>query len=173
MSEGCFFMLRLISFLLFSFQLGVHWRRRRRRDPEIGFLISLSTPKLPVEKEDVLIFDHVITNIGNAFDRGTGKFVCQIPGTYMFHLNLVSEMGSYIEASIKVNGIAQSTAVSDHRISTSAWDQGSADAILILSQNDVVSVNIDWPAKKQIVHGEGMTSFSGYLLRKHYTRRGS
>ena len=147
----------------FFFLSGIRWRRVRT--PEIGFLVSLATDQLPVKRNDVLKFDHVITNIGNAFDRESGKFVCRIPGTYMFYFNLVSEIESYIEASIKVNGITQVTAVSNHRITTG--DQGSAVAILILRRGDVVAVNIDWPVEQQIVHGEGKTTFSGYLLQRH------
>ena len=140
-----------------------------RRRPEIGFLVSLSRHKLPVEKDGILKFDRVITNIGNAFSIETGTFECKIPGTYMFDLNLVSDVGSYVEASIKVNGMSEVTSISDHRDRGSGWDQGSAVAILILRKGDVVSVTIDWPIEPQTLRGEGKTTFSGYLLRRHWS----
>ena len=147
----------------------LHRRPHLRRRPEIGFLVSLSRHQLPVEKDGVVMFDHVITNIGNAFSIETGTFECRIPGTYMFDLNLVSDVGSYVEASIKLNGISEVTSVSDHRNRSSGWDQGSAVAILILRKGDVVSVSIDWPIEPQTLRGEGKTTFSGYLLRRHWS----
>ena len=75
-----------------------------------------------MEKDGVLMFDHVITNIGNAFSIETGTFECRIPGTCMFDLNLVSDVGSYVEASMKLNGMSEVTSVSDHRNRRSGWD---------------------------------------------------
>ena len=123
-----------------------------------------------MEKDGILKFDRIITNIGNAFSIETGTFECKIPGTYMFDLNLVSDVGSYVEASIKVNGMSEVTSISDHRDRRSGWDQGSAVAILILRKGDVVSVSIDWPIEPQTLRGEGKTAFSGYLLRRHWSQ---
>ena len=109
----------------------------------------------------------MITNIGNTFSIETGTFECRIPGAYMFNLNLVSDVGSYVEASIKLNGISKVTSISDHRDRSSGWDQGSAVGIFILRKADVVSVSIDWPIEPQTLRGEGKTMFSGYLLRRH------
>lgn len=145
--------------------------RRRRSNPEVGFLVSLSRQQLQVEKDGVLKFDRVITNLGNAYNSQTGTFKCQIPGTYMFDLNLISEIGSYVEASITLNGVSKVTAISDHRDVYAGRDQGSAAAILVLRKGDTISVKIDWPVDPQTVHGEGKTTFSGYLLRRHRVNR--
>ena len=157
----------LQDFFLF-FLLAV---RRRRSNPEVGFLVSLSRQQLQVEKDGVLKFDRVITNLGNAYNSQTGTFKCQIPGTYMFDLNLISDIGSYVEASITLNGVSKVTAISDHRDVHAGRDQGSAAAILVLRKGDIISVKIDWPVESQTVHGEGKTTFSGYLLRRHRVRQ--
>ena len=133
--------------------------------------MSLSRQQLQVEKDGVLKFDRVITNLGNAYNSQTGTFKCQIPGTYMFDLNLISEIGSYVEASITLNGVSKVTAISDHRDVYAGRDQGSAAAILVLRKGDTISVKIDWPVDPQTVHGEGKTTFSGYLLRRHRVNR--
>lgn len=146
-------------------------KRAVRRRLEVGFLVSLSRQQLEVEKDGVLKFDRVITNLGNAYNSQTGTFKCQIPGTYMFDLNLISEIGSYVEASITLNGESKVTAISDHRDVYAGRDQGSAAAILILRKGDTISVKIDWSVGPQTVHGEGKTTFSGYLLRRHRINR--
>lgn len=145
--------------------------RRRRAQQEVGFLVSLSRQQLEVEKDGVLKFDRVITNLGNAYNSQTGTFKCQIPGTYMFDLNLISEIGSFVEASITLNGVSKVTAISDHRYGYAGRDQGSAAAILILRKGDTISVKIDWSVGPQTVHGEGKTTFSGYLLKRHRINR--
>lgn len=108
--------------------------RRWRRSPEVGFLVALYQSTLAVEKDDVIKFDAVMTNIGNAYDTKTGKFECKTPGTYIFNLNLLAGKRSYLEASIKQNGISKVTAVSDHREGKTEYDQGSAVAILIVKK---------------------------------------
>lgn len=121
-----------------------------------------------MENDDVISFDEIITDIGNAFDINTGEFKCIIPGTYIFSLSLVAGIGSYLEASIRLNGVSKVTAVSGHRDPESGLDQGSTVAILVLREGDVVNVTMDWPLSPQTVLGGRRTTFAGYLLRKHF-----
>lgn len=124
-----------------------------------------------------IVFDHKVENIGNAYDANSGEFVCSIPGTYLFALNIVCNQGSYIEAAIEVNSGSPRhilNAVCDHQERPSFDEYGlycgktqnGGSAIVKLKQGDKVYVKMIWPLKTvSTVVGEKLSSFSGYLLR--------
>ncbi|XP_045190996.1 complement C1q tumor necrosis factor-related protein 3-like isoform X2 [Mercenaria mercenaria] len=150
-------------------------RRRRIRRPEVAFQASLTIESASFKLYDTIIFNSVITNIGNAYNKHTGIFTAPVSGTYTFNTNIVSEKGHYVEASIEVNDIVTVSAISDHRISPdgayfTTWDQGNAVAILKLKRGDKVSVSVQWPQGNHVIHGVGKSSFSGCLLRSHERR---
>lgn len=121
---------------------------------------------------DTIIFNNVITNIANAYNRHTGVFTAPISGTYTFNTNIVAEIGHYVEASIVRNNVVTVSAISDHRIPYdgdrfTTWDQGNAVAILKLEKGDKVSVTLQWPHGSHVIHGIGKSGFSGYLLKAH------
>ena len=133
--------------------------------PEIGFHVKLEiTQKLA--KNETIKFDQAVTRIGNAYDTNTGVFTCVQPGTYMFSMNIVSDQYNLIEAAIKQNNISILNAVSDNH-GGSAWNQGGGMAIVRLKTGDTVFVKIVWLGNgmEGKVYGNGLSSFSGYLLR--------
>lgn len=117
----------------------------------------------------------MITNEGHAYDKQTGVFTAPLAGTYVFNINLVAQIGHYVEASIQHNGKPQVTAISDFRTysenSYKPWDQGEATVILKLQKGDVVSVTLLFPNGSHEVVGHGKTGFSGFLLWPAYRRR--
>lgn len=144
--------------------------RRRRYIPVVAFQAILTTQYATVYLHDAIVFNEVITDIGTAYNKHTGIFTTPFAGIYVFHTNIVSERGYYIEASIQVNDKATVSAISDHRVFSNRhyfdnWDQGSAAAVLALKKGDKVCVSVQWPQGSHDVHGVGKSSFSGYLLR--------
>ena len=117
-------------------------------------------------KDQTLKFDQAVTRIGNAYDLNTGVFTCIQPGTYAFSMNIVADMYHYVEAAIMKNQISISNAVSDNHAG-GAWTQGSGSAIVQLKRGDKVYVSIVWLGNglEGNVYGNGLSSFSGYLLR--------
>ena len=133
--------------------------------PEVGFHVKLETTKT-FKKDEIIKFDQAITRIGNAFDMNSGEFTCVQEGTYLFSLSIVSDRYNYVEAAIMKNGAAIMNAVSDNHAGI-VWSQGGGMTIVHLKKGDKVSVKIVWLANglEGTVYGNGLSSFSGYLLR--------
>merc|ERR1712226_550005 len=133
--------------------------------PEVGFMATASADEHNLHLNQEIIYDRVITNIGNAYDPTTGHFHCSISGTYLFNFNVMAAESDYVEASLTVNGNHIVHALSDHGSSATTWDMGTTNVIIQIREGDAVSVTIQWPQGANTVHGNSFNTFSGYLLR--------
>ncbi|KAK3597740.1 hypothetical protein CHS0354_006095 [Potamilus streckersoni] len=141
-------------------------RDTRANTPEYGFMAMLSYNIGNLHLNQPIVFDKVITNIGDAYNSQNGMFTCIVSGTYLFNFNIMADTTEYVEAALAVNGIHINNAISDHTGST-IWDMGTSSALLRLREGDVVSVVIQWPDRADnTLHANGFTTFSGYLLRQ-------
>ena len=52
----------------------------------------------------VVKFDHIITNIGNAYDKGTGYFTCPEDGVYSFSWAFLTKPGKSFHTELVVDG---------------------------------------------------------------------
>ena len=52
----------------------------------------------------VVKFDHIITNIGNAYDKGTGYFTCPEEGVYSFSWSFLTSPGKHFHTELVVDG---------------------------------------------------------------------
>ncbi|XP_060059312.1 C1q-related factor isoform X1 [Erinaceus europaeus] len=73
--------------------------------PRVAFYAGLKNPH---EGYEVLKFDDVVTNLGNNYDATSGKFTCNIPGTYFFtyHVLMRGGDGTSMWADLCKNGQA-------------------------------------------------------------------
>lgn len=71
--------------------------------PRIAFYVGLKSPH---EGYEVLKFDDVVTNLGNHYEPGTGKFTCQVRGIYFFtyHILMRGGDGTSMWADLCKNG---------------------------------------------------------------------
>uniref|UniRef100_A0ACB8ETK5 C1q- factor n=1 Tax=Sphaerodactylus townsendi TaxID=933632 RepID=A0ACB8ETK5_9SAUR len=74
--------------------------------PRVAFYAGLKNPH---EGYEVLKFDDVVTNLGNNYEAATGKFTCNIPGTYFFtyHVLMRGGDGTSMWADLCKNGQRQ------------------------------------------------------------------
>ena len=60
-------------------------------DSPVAFTATLSVPQSVVEG-DAVVYDNVVSNLGNSYDPNTGAFLCPSDGAYMFtwsvHVNI-------------------------------------------------------------------------------------
>jgi hypothetical protein len=109
-------------------------------------------------------FDNVISNVGNSFNIKTGEFTAPQSGIYFFSLNAVCGAYSYMHLAISRNGLPVFKSLCDDR-SGSTQHQGGGATILQLGAGDKISVRMTFPyAAQSEVYGNGMTSFTGYLI---------
>lgn len=55
-------------------------------------------------KGSIWVYDKLVTNIGNAYNPGTGKFSAPTTGIYQFNWNTLCNPGSMAHAGLFVNG---------------------------------------------------------------------
>ena len=112
----------------------------------------------PLGKNQVMIFDRVLTNIGNAYHAHSGIFTAPVHGVYFVSVTVsgwVHTMGhSYLHVMQSGNSLCS--------IWAARGDQSSQTLILRLKKNDEIYV-INSVAS-DIILGESYSSFSGFLI---------
>uniref|UniRef100_A0A8W8I9T9 C1q domain-containing protein n=1 Tax=Magallana gigas TaxID=29159 RepID=A0A8W8I9T9_MAGGI len=106
----------------------------------------------------VVIFDHVITNVGGGYDNTTGVFTVPTPGLYVFSWT-IETYGQRTEAVLLVNGVQQALSRADQ--ASSYYDTTTSFAVLKLSLGDEVKV--------KVTKGNALakhTLFSGWKINK-------
>jgi len=109
----------------------------------------------------VVKFDHIITNIGNAYDKGTGYFTCPEDGVYSFSWAFLTIAGKRFHTELVVDGT----------IITYAYLEGSGSKVNLGSSNSAVvklkSGNKVW-LRAHGTHGhhaeQPWSSFSGFKI---------
>ena len=123
----------------------------------VAFFARLSTHTPKLQPDQDIVFNDVITNIGNGYHKTHGIFVAPVAGVYVFYASLHAYAGQN-HAKLMKNG--QMLAMFDVVLSS---DTNSQMVIIELEAGDDVSVqNADYPDR--IFHGLYYTTFSGYLL---------
>ena len=108
----------------------------------------------------ILIFPHVVTNIGNGYNPTTGKFTASKKGTYVFFVTVNTESKNYIYLDIVHNGASKVRTMSHN---SASYLTGSNMAVLELNKGDTVWVSRN-DGKSYYSHSVPITTFSGFLL---------
>ncbi|KAL4218499.1 biological adhesion [Mactra antiquata] len=138
---------------------GDNLRRIKKGSEEltVAFFSTLSHALVSPGHGQQIIFDNVITNVGNKYNVYSGDFRAPIPGIYVFSTTILTgnvETGSYM---FKLNGkpIAGVYVVNS---------SGTIQVVLDLNFGDTVAVHVDAP--RVTIAGHSYTTFSGFLLNQ-------
>ncbi|KAL2083042.1 hypothetical protein ACEWY4_020815 [Coilia grayii] len=139
--------------------------RRDREQSRVSFSASLLAEghgNIGPSGVDTLLFKHVITNIGNAYNAHTGVFRAPIRGVYFFvvFIHGVGHASTPTGVSLQKNGELVVIAYA-HQPSHSLT--ASNGASLLLKEGDVVYVKL-WPGAWVYDNQNHYTTFSGHLL---------
>ncbi|KAL2083038.1 hypothetical protein ACEWY4_020811 [Coilia grayii] len=140
-------------------------RERQREQSRVSFSASLLAEgmgNIGPSGVDTLLFKHVITNIGNAYNAHTGAFTAPIRGVYFFVVFVygVGNASTATGVSLYRNG---EHVVVAYAHQPSSVVRASNGASLLLEKGDVVYVKLwsgAWVNDNQNHH----TTFSGHLL---------
>ncbi|XP_028826183.1 caprin-2-like isoform X3 [Denticeps clupeoides] len=130
------------------------------RQIEASFAVSANKHIGPLTAPTSLIYDHVFTNIGDAYNPKTGQFTAPVRGVYFFQLHIFAGGSNPAGANLLKNGqhmIAAYNHKAPHDINT------SNGVSLLLEVGDVVSVTLgqgSWIA----AYTSHLSTFGGYLL---------
>uniref|UniRef100_A0AAZ1WVR3 C1q domain-containing protein n=1 Tax=Oreochromis aureus TaxID=47969 RepID=A0AAZ1WVR3_OREAU len=131
---------------------------------QVAFSASLGkqspTDTGPFTTETTLIFEHVITNIGNAYNQSTGIFTAPVRGVYHFEFHIFGTAGIRAGGSLFRNGDLICTAYEHPKSGSVSASNGVS---LLLEVGDQVSVRL--PIGSSIHENQNHhTTFSGHLI---------
>lgn len=117
-----------------------------------------------------LSFSTVITNKGEDFDTGTGKFTCSVSGLYYFSLHIIKKRDSNIDQTgcyLQKNGVNLVRAYIDPQDGGTGADTGSygvSNSVYIdLNAGDVITLASCF--SKGASSMESWSAFSGFLAK--------
>ena len=143
-------------------------QQRIRRVPAEG-TVAFFTTRTPRDQNlganQNIIFDNVVTNIGNGYNLHQGVFVAPVAGTYVFFSTVLANNDGEAWVHIAVNG--KNMANFYARGTDGRHDSGSQMIVVTLNQGDDVSVQSN--STPESVYGSSYTTFSGYLLSRAET----
>ncbi|XP_006278645.3 C1q-related factor [Alligator mississippiensis] len=128
--------------------------------PRVAFYAGLKNPH---EGYEILKFDDVVTNLGNHYDAATGKFTCNIPGTYFFtyHVLMRGGDGTSMWADLCKNGQVRASAIAQD--ADQNYDYASNSVILHLDAGDEVFIKLDG-GKAHGGNNNKYSTFSGFII---------
>ena len=127
---------------------------------EVAFSARVSEHLTDLQPQEIIVFDQLITNIGEAYDPSSGVFTCPLSGTYQLFVTVLSGFNTKVESGLVVNDIEVARLYSGAQ---NAHGSSTAAMIFLLKKGDRVSVRVLYQPTSH-VHGIYST-FSGYLLR--------
>ncbi|XP_038073668.1 collagen alpha-1(X) chain-like [Patiria miniata] len=111
---------------------------------------------------DVIVFDNIMTNIGDRYDSQSGVFTCSQPGVYFFttsFLRINTATRPYVQ--LKKNGELVFSIYDSH---DSYHHQSSNSAVLILATGDRVWLEFFGSNRGIYSAGGRFAYFSGFLI---------
>uniref|UniRef100_A0A3Q3KEC7 C1q domain-containing protein n=1 Tax=Monopterus albus TaxID=43700 RepID=A0A3Q3KEC7_MONAL len=134
--------------------------------PDVAFSAALTNSDEtlgPSERDVTLIFKHVVTNIGNAYNPHTGFFTAPVRGAYHFewHIGDIGGRSPATAAALVKNSERVFSAYAN--LTPSHFETSSESATLQLEAGDVVSVN-KWATSGIYDNVNHHVTFSGHLL---------
>ncbi|XP_044198254.1 complement C1q-like protein 4 [Thunnus albacares] len=116
----------------------------------------------PFNMDTTLVYNEVITNIGDAYNSCTGIFCAPVAGVYYFTF-FYHAGGEHKSRLALMKNCETIVITSDHKSDSDGADNGGNVAFLQLQAGDQVFVHLG--ANHHLWAAERHTSFSGFLVR--------
>ena len=132
---------------------------------ESAFSVYKTSSQVAAATHEIITFDASHVNIGGHFDLGTNRFICQIPGTYVFSYSVyVTESAS--DRNPDIDLMKDGARMARARAESVANIQIGSSAILELENGNQVWLHFNNDGEG-VSCGNQMCQFSGYLLYEH------
>ena len=124
----------------------------------VAFFATLTHSDAVLARNERILFDNVVTNLGLAFHNGV--FVAPVPGLYVFSVNLLSDSEPANAKVVRNGGLLG--ALNFHV----DGEQASQTVAVELNRGDEIAVqSANYPGVK--FYGYRHSSFSGFLLYEY------
>jgi len=125
----------------------------------VAFSATLSSHVTGLGTNQAILFDHVTTNVGNAYSGRTGIFSSPTNGTFFFLSSVMTHGGQYLEAEIVKNGANVALMISQD----AQFEQGTNGVVVNLQEGDEVWVR-HVTNQGSSVYGGNWCSFLGFQI---------
>ncbi|XP_045169099.2 caprin-2-like [Mercenaria mercenaria] len=125
-----------------------------------AFTAGLSAHLTKLGKNQPIIFDNIVTNIGQAYSETTGMFTAPKNGVYYFSATVMSFSGQQLRTEIVKNGQSMVKTYSNDK----AHEQGTNGVVLHLNTSDEVWVRHYMGTVGENVYGYHWSTFSGFQI---------
>lgn len=126
--------------------------------PRPAFLAIWTADTVTLRSNDIIKFNHVVTNVGNGYSSGTGKFKAPTQGTYFFGGTVMSAPPSPLRMMLMKSG----TSIMIPYASETQGDSYTFTAVLQLNAGDTVYVQKD--NRVEEAFGRYHSTFSGFMI---------
>ncbi|CAG2188810.1 C1QL [Mytilus edulis] len=123
----------------------------------VGFCTTLSS-HTTLGQLQIIDFDKTVTDTSHSYNNSTGVFTIPRTGLYQFSLTMFTPSGNLYAQIVKNQQIIGSNYGSGSGISA------TINTVVWCIQGDVVFVRHMKGQSQQIIHGNGYSTFSGFLI---------
>ena len=127
-------------------------------DAKVAFYVVL-THDLSLGQHQIVEYDKVITNVGNAYDSRHGHFISPVKGVYLMSFTVMNKNGGSMDIEMVRNGARVAIGYGG----STDYNMGTQVAIIMLEKGDMVWVRHE-PSSTEVLHGAEYNTFAGTLL---------
>ncbi|XP_061186863.1 collagen alpha-1(X) chain-like [Saccostrea echinata] len=145
----------------------------KSKQQPVAFFAEMSQDLINPTQGKKVVFDQILTNVGNAYDPSTGIFTVPITGTYHFNVVLSSpnngDVGHYMHFFILQNGRKIAYIFLDHN--TNYWLHASSSTVIQGTKGDAIWLTVGVAGGQHVLaghrpgEGEIHSHLSGFLIQ--------
>ncbi|XP_045169748.2 heavy metal-binding protein HIP-like [Mercenaria mercenaria] len=124
-----------------------------------AFTARLSEHQTKLGHNQPIVFDNIVTNIGQAYSGTTGVFTAPKDGIYYFIATTMSHSGQFVQTEIVRNGESMVKLYSYDK----SHEQGTSGVVLHLNVSDEVWVR-HLKTQGENLYGHNWSTFSGFQI---------
>ena len=144
-------------FLAWQFLLSFFLKGGNRK---VAFTAAVTSPSNTWNSGN-LIFNRIVSNLGNGYNHRTGVFTAPVAGTYVFYVSINEYHKLGIGLEIVLNNVSKVRLLG---YSDSIHQTGTNMVVLNLQKNDGVCVRRYWGKGYYTYSDVPLTTFSGFMI---------
>ena len=129
------------------------------QDPLVAFYATMTQETFKLGPGQNIVFDHALTNFGNAYHAFHGIFTAPYKGLYMFSGTIGS---GHRDNLISINYVLNGSIVA--RTRGHDYDMGGHTMLLVLNKGDDFSLQSQGNMGTSSILGNAYSSFTGRLV---------